>query len=393
MDDFITGLAAATHLDPMIAKPAIGHVLLFLRDKAPQGRIAQFIDETPQVHEAVAAAVVTGDGGHTPISELLANFVGQRPADINILAGKLFKLGLDESQITALIEEILSRAEDLIGVDGVREIREILPALVERTGREAYAPSRAPRRRPIAVRMEPPAMRPTQTAQTKASSEPNAPFDTGIRKYWAREAVGVLDDADTLEETINLLGNAGFARAAISVLAPEAIGKDRLGRVYKNVREIEESGAAPRTDFVSSESRAEGQGILLGGPFYIGGAAGLWAVLATGGSLAFAIAAAIALGSLGASLGAVLAGAIERHHLEEIQEQLKLGGLVLWVTTPNAEAQERALTILRKAGAKDVHVHEILREWNMKEIPLSDGPYDPFVGLLGEFGPEKKRSA
>ena len=390
MDEFITGLAAATHLDPMIAKPAIGYVLLFLRDKAPQGRIAQFIDETPQVHEAVAAAVVAGDGGLTPITELLASFIGQGPADINILAGKLIKLGLDESQITALIEETLSRAEDLIGVEGVREIREIL---AERAGREAYSPSRAPRRRPIAFRREPAAMRPTQTAQTKTGSEPNAPFDTGIRKYWAREAVGVFDDADTLEETINLLGNAGFARAAISVLAPEAIGKDRLGRVYKNVREIEESGAAPRTDFVSSESRAEGQGILLGGPLYIGGATGLWAVLATGGSLAFAIAAAIALGSLGASLGAVLAGAIERHHLEEIQEQLKLGGLVLWVSIPNAEAEERALTILGKVGAKDVHVHEILREWNMKEIPLSDGPYDPFVGLLGESGPEKKRSA
>ncbi|ARN81181.1 hypothetical protein [Methylocystis bryophila] len=129
MDDFITGLATATHLDPMIAKPAIGHVLLFLRDKAPQGRIAQFVDETPQVHEAVVVAVVTGAGGLTPITELLASFIGRGPADIDNLTDKLIKLGLDQSQITALIEETLSRAEDLIGVDGVCEIGEILPAL------------------------------------------------------------------------------------------------------------------------------------------------------------------------------------------------------------------------------------------------------------------------
>jgi len=217
-------------------------------------------------------------------------------------------------------------------------------------------------------------------------------FETETRKYWIREAVGVFADPDVLEAAVNELGIAGFSRAAISVLAAGATAKDRIDVVYHGVKEIEESSDAPRSDFVSSESLAEEKGALLGIPLYIGGAAGLLAVTASGGSLALAIAAAIALGSLGASLGAVLAGAIEQARSERIQEQLKLGGLVLWVTTPNPDAEKRALAILNKLGARDVHVHEIQREWSMKSIALSDGPYDPLVSFL-EGSAHGKRSA
>ena len=217
-------------------------------------------------------------------------------------------------------------------------------------------------------------------------------LETETRKFWVREAVGVFADPDALEAAVNELGIAGFSRAAISVLAAGATAKDRLHVIYHGVKEIEESSDAPRSDFVSSELLAEEKGALLGIPFYIGGAAGLLAVTATGGSLALAIAAAIALGGLGASLGAVLAGAIEQARSERIQEQLRLGGLVLWVTTPNPDAEKRALAILNKLGARDVHVHEIQREWSMKSIPLTHGPYDPFVGLL-EGSARGKRSA
>ena len=48
MQNFTDNLIAATGLDASIAKAAIGDVLLFLRDKAPQGRVAEYVSNTPQ---------------------------------------------------------------------------------------------------------------------------------------------------------------------------------------------------------------------------------------------------------------------------------------------------------------------------------------------------------
>ena len=186
--------------------------------------------------------------------------------------------------------------------------------------------------------------------------------DVTTRKYWVREAVGVFADAGALEAAIDELESSGFDRAAISVLATVATAREQLGRIHPTMSEIQESAAAPRSDFVSGDSWAEGQGAPIGVPLYIGGVAGIWAVTAMGGSLALAVAAALALGSIGEGLGAVLAEAINHQHMEQIEEQLKMGGLVLWVNTPDAEAEKRAIAILTKAGACDVHTHEIQRE-------------------------------
>jgi hypothetical protein len=52
---------------------------------------------------------------------------------------------------------------------------------------------------------------------------------------------------------------------------------------------------------------------------------------------------------------------------------------VLWVSPRDGAAEKRALDILTKAGARDVHVHEIEREWTLKDRPLSDVQFDPFL--------------
>lgn len=139
MEVLTTNVTNVTGLDPAIAKAAIGHVLLFLRDKAPEGHVAEFIDKMPQAHEAVAAALATGDTVTVAI-EGMRSFMGYGRADVNILAGRLANLGLDEDQIKNLVNEILLRAETLIGADGVERIKQILPALDERSGHVAEQP-------------------------------------------------------------------------------------------------------------------------------------------------------------------------------------------------------------------------------------------------------------
>lgn len=132
MEEMTRRVVETTELDPAVAKAAIGHVLLFLKDEVPGGHVAEFIDKTPLAHEVVAAAQASSDGGVTQVIEGMASFIGHGRADLNILAGKLSNLGLTQTQTEQLLKEVLARAEVLIGAEGVKKIKEILPALAQR---------------------------------------------------------------------------------------------------------------------------------------------------------------------------------------------------------------------------------------------------------------------
>jgi hypothetical protein len=140
MEKLTRDVTDVTGLEPAIAKAAIGHVLLFLRNEAPQGHVAEFIDKMPTAREAVEAAAASGDGGVTAVIEGMTSFMGRGRADTNILAGRLMNLGLTGKQIVSLVDEMLSRAETLVGPEGAAKIRAILPALGERVDQPAPTP-------------------------------------------------------------------------------------------------------------------------------------------------------------------------------------------------------------------------------------------------------------
>ena len=58
---------------------------------------------------------------------------------------------------------------------------------------------------------------------------------------------------------------------------------------------------------------------------------------------------------------------------------LEKGGLVAWVSVRDPDAEKRATAILNKLGGDDVHVHEIEREWSIKDIPFAESRPDPFL--------------
>jgi hypothetical protein len=51
--------------------------------------------------------------------------------------------------------------------------------------------------------------------------------------------------------------------------------------------------------------------------------------------------------------------------------------LVLWVSLRDDDAERRAL--LTNAGGHDVHAREFEREWTLKDRPLADVQFDPFL--------------
>jgi hypothetical protein len=186
--------------------------------------------------------------------------------------------------------------------------------------------------------------------------------------YLTHEVVGVFAEPDALEAAIDALAISGFDRASVSVLASGDKNKETVARFYRSVTEIEDDPKAPQAAFVSKESRIEGEAAAVGIPLYIGGVAGAFAVVASGGVLAAAIAAAIAGSAAGAGLGALLAHTIANRHTQQVLEQLAQGGMVLWVRVENDEAEKLALQILTKAKAQDVHVHKVTRQWTLKDV-------------------------
>jgi hypothetical protein len=128
----IDRFCATTKLEPYVAKAAVGNILLFLRDKFPEGTVAAVIDNDKNAHQAVAAANANSDGCLTEMIEGMTSLMGHGRADLDMLVGKLVNLGLTEAQGKELIEATLGPAAPLIGADGVAEIKAILPAIAQR---------------------------------------------------------------------------------------------------------------------------------------------------------------------------------------------------------------------------------------------------------------------
>jgi len=182
---------------------------------------------------------------------------------------------------------------------------------------------------------------------------------TSQKSNQIREAVGYFGDADAMQLAIDDLLSSGFDRAELSLLAAEETVDEKLGHKYNKVSEIEDDPTVPRTRYVSPDFIDDAKTSVIGGLVFLGtlGAAG--AVVASGGALAAAIAgAALGAGTWG-MLGEFLAKFIGQNHASYIEEQLKHGGLLLWVRCLNPEREKSAMEILSRHSGRDVHVHSL----------------------------------
>lgn len=174
-----------------------------------------------------------------------------------------------------------------------------------------------------------------------------------------REAVGVFHAAADMEAAIEELEENGFDRAEISLLAGEEAVRLKLGHRYYDAKSIEDDPNVPRAAFVSTESIGDAEGALLGGLFYVGAIAAAGAVVASGGSLGAALLATAAGGGSAGLIGGLLARYVGKHHADHLQGQLERGGLVVWVRTRDEAHEHRAVDILKRNNADDVHLHSI----------------------------------
>ena len=176
-----------------------------------------------------------------------------------------------------------------------------------------------------------------------------------------REAVGVFTDQAELEDVIEDLYLAGFDRDQINILASCRAAEAKLGHMIRNVREIEDEPNLPAGNYADRHERAEGAAGLISGLMLLSSFVAIGAAVATGGTLAFTIGAALAAGGVSGGIGALLVRALGKYRARQIGEQLRRGGLLLWVELRNVAQEQKALAILMRHSGEDVHVHELTR--------------------------------
>ena len=187
------------------------------------------------------------------------------------------------------------------------------------------------------------------------TSEPKPHHSTYIN---IPEAVGVFDSFKTLQAAIYDLRMSGFSRYDISLLGgPEAM-KDKLGSAYWRAPELEDNPDAPRAAFVSEEAIGELEGAIAGGFFFLGSYIAMAAMLTPVSTLAASIAAIAIGGGPAAVIGTLLARRVGKQHKDYYANQIKNGGILLWVRTSDKEKEELAVKILKGHSGKDVHVHD-----------------------------------
>lgn len=173
-----------------------------------------------------------------------------------------------------------------------------------------------------------------------------------------REAVAVFHDPEALQAAVSDLQSHGFDRAEISFIAREGFS-GHVAEDYREAGEVED-----RPD-VTREAPTDETDIRQRRTLEISMAATIAAFAAVGftvlGGGAPALAAgvgAVAAGGVG-GLGALLGRLYGQGQDRFVQEQIDRGGVLLWVRTRDAEAETRALDILRRHAAEDAHVHEV----------------------------------
>lgn len=190
-----------------------------------------------------------------------------------------------------------------------------------------------------------------------------------------REAVGVFPSTDGLQAAIDELLSSGFHRADLSLLAGGDAANEKLALGLTSVRTLEDDPSVPRSAYISPEAIGDAQGGLVGGLVYAGATVAASAVVVSGGTIFAAIVAVTLASGAGGVVGALLAKWLGDHHGRYLESQIEHGGLLLWVRTRDAKAEERALNILRKYSSQDVHIHT---------LPLEATPIVPDVANISD---------
>jgi hypothetical protein len=202
-----------------------------------------------------------------------------------------------------------------------------------------------------------------------------------IERVRVREVAALFHSHEELEAAAKDLLLAGFDRSDMDRLGDISKLGRRLGPIYVAHEELADIPEAPRQPVMMQEDIVLTLALVVGVAAAFFGLICVLIVIALGGSGA----AAMAIGLVVALVAGVVAGLLTYRKLQPPEQRalrplMESRGLVLWVHVHSPEREETARDILCRHGGQAIRVHEIYREKDPDEIPLSSVQPDPWLG-------------
>lgn len=171
-----------------------------------------------------------------------------------------------------------------------------------------------------------------------------------------RTVAAVFDDALAFRRALRALLDAGFDRAAISVLAEHGIVSDHFGGRIPEAAELADRPDTPREDLDSEGALSAAIHFIAESISTIGtvGAAGL--AYAVGGPVGIAAATANKTES---GIEGLLTRNVGEAVIRRYEESVRDGGIVCWVHARDAAEAKAASATLAAEGGSHVHAVEM----------------------------------
>jgi hypothetical protein len=215
----------------------------------------------------------------------------------------------------------------------------------------------------------------------KGSPPMTAHDSSVVAATWVREVVGTVTTREALDELVTSLMRAGFDRSDIDLLASRDAVAKKLNAIYATPILAAENSAAPRRELIRPDDDVTSSALVFGTLMTIGTLGAVLPVVASGGAVATAIVAALAGGTAAAGIAKVLKDhLVDPQHAIDLENDLRIGGLVVFVRARTRERESKAQDVMRLCGARNVHVHEVELKTTLQDLPLADFTPDPWLG-------------
>ena len=167
--------------------------------------------------------------------------------------------------------------------------------------------------------------------------------------------VGVFREVAAFEHALDGLLKAGFEAPAISVLGSHEEIIDQFGRIPRP-DELADDPNTPRESLETESALHKAVDFIAGTLAVISEVGAAAAAYAIGGPVGVAAASADLTDT---TVDDVLSELIDDHYRENFEENLRDGGMICWVLTPDDKAAVAAARVLALAGGRHIHETEI----------------------------------
>ncbi|MCC5871605.1 MAG: hypothetical protein JJU22_04350 [Gammaproteobacteria bacterium] len=166
-----------------------------------------------------------------------------------------------------------------------------------------------------------------------------------------REAVGVFADPQSLETAADSLAEAGFSDDRFTLLTTDQSVREHLDHLFESAGDPSSPAFEPRKEG-DDATHGIGRGLAFTGQTVAAGAV-VASAAALGGPVVIGLAGAAAVGAAGAAMIAI----INQNDVDDLQEHLNQGHLLLCARIEDA-ADERAAKAALSANSLDVRILE-----------------------------------